>query len=358
MTVPAATLEMTPMMRPEANDLGRGEIIREITRRQHQGRGRRGADNVLNAEAQLWWIDEWSRPDGLYGLRTLTSRELDRYDELIEHIPLDGFIGAPDRESLRALVDAQIVCETLAIDGHLLLTHDPNTIKPERLLPWTQALADEGWISEPKVVEEADDANTRWVEETPEDMLLGTIVCAWPQETDAPASQMNKRIADLTTRLAKAGLPRTATKLTALVDQTNSLAGLIERVGQQLPVEMRNAERRSPCTVWTGAPEKPRNVSFRLNWTGSTLCLVHQSLNGDVHQWGEWAPKQFGDMERASSPNGTSTSKVCHRQRRAQTEGSRTPSAQPLQTSASRSDAETAPRSALRDRAPLLRPSG
>ena len=156
MKVPAAAREMVPLMQPEAPDRGRGAIARTVNERKRQGKGRTGVDNVLNAVVQLWWLDEWARPDGLYGIRELTDHEQHRYEQFMGHIPGAGFTGAGnDRDVLRALPDAQIVCETLAIDGHLLLTDDPNTIEPEKLLPWTRRLAEAGWISQPHVVEEA-----------------------------------------------------------------------------------------------------------------------------------------------------------------------------------------------------------
>ena len=247
---------------------------------------------------QLWWLDEWARPDGLYGLRELTAPELLRYRKFMDHIPSAGLTGAgDDRDVLRALPAAQIVCETLAVDGHLLLTHDPNTIKPERILPWTQRLAEVGWISQPKVVEEADDANVRWVEETPDEMLLGTIVCAWPKETDAPPGNMRENIDTLIGRLAAAGLERTSTKLRGLVASANNLDDLIERATRELPVEMRNAERRSPYRGWSGPQEKPRGTNFQIVWTGQTITLTHRSLSGDEHQWGEWRRDELHVME-------------------------------------------------------------
>ena len=297
MTVTSAALEMVPLMTPDEPDKGRARIVAEIETRQQRARGRSGPDNVLNAQAQLWWLDEWARPDGLYGVRQLQPHERDRYDKLIEHIPLNGFTGAGDRSELRGHVDAQIVCETLAIDGQLLLTHDPNTIHPDMLLPWTQALAREGWISHPKVVEEADEANVRWTEETPEDMLLATIVSAWSKETDAPPTDMQERITQQLSRLALAGLPKTAARLTSIVATTNNLPQLIERTRAALPVQMRNAERRSPYTAWIGAGS-PRANQFTMQWTGTKLTLTHQSLNRNVHHWGEWTRNEFEEMER------------------------------------------------------------
>ena len=297
MTVSSAAGEMVPLMAPDEPDKGRAQIVAEIEKRQQRARGRSGPDNVLNVQAQLWWLDEWARADGLYGVRELQPNERDRYDKFIEHIPLNGFTGASDRSEIRGHVDAQIVCETLAIDGHLLLTHDPNTIHPDKLLPWTQALARAGWISHPKVIEEADDANVRWTEDTPEDMLLAAIVSAWPKETDAPPTQMQERINAQISRLALAGLAKTATRLASIVATTNNLPELIERTRAELPVQMRNAERRSPYTSWTGAEERHRANRFRMEWTGNTLTLTHQSLNRNLHHWGEWARNEFEEME-------------------------------------------------------------
>ena len=298
MTVPAAAREMAPLVDTSDWDASRTLITGEIRRRLKRGRPRHGADDVLNAEVQLWWLDEWTRPDGLYGVRELDEAELQRFDELMRHVPLDGFTGATDRESLSALPDAHIVCETIAIDARLLLTHDPKTIQPAKLLRWTRALAESGYISQPKVVEEADDANVRWIEETPEDMLLGTIVCAWPQEAGAGSEGVHARIDELVERLPRAGLPRTGAELAKLVAGTNDLDATIERANAELPIQMRNAERRSPYESWKGPQEHPRGNVFSVLWTGATAMLVHRSLNGTDCKWGEWARSELSAMER------------------------------------------------------------
>ena len=298
MTVPSAAEEMAPLVDTSDWAASRALIGAEIERRRTRSSARRGRDNVLNAEVQLWWLDEWSRADGLYGVRELNDTELERYERLIEHVPIEGFAGATDRESVTTLPDAQIVCETVAIDARLLLTHDPNTIRPARLLGWTRALAEAGYISHPKVVEETDEANARWVEETPEDMLLATIVCAWPQETDSGTAGVKTRIKGLLQRLALAGLKDTSTKLDELVAAANNLTEVIERANDELPVEMRNAERRSPYGSWTGAQERPRGQPFSVVWTGEVVMLVHRSLNGTEHTWGRWTRGELGEMER------------------------------------------------------------
>ena len=40
---------------------------------------------------------------------------MERYETLIEEIPLEAFTGASDRESVATAGDAQIVCETLVV---------------------------------------------------------------------------------------------------------------------------------------------------------------------------------------------------------------------------------------------------
>ena len=299
MTVPAAAREMVPLMRPTAPDRGRAAIAEEVAERTRQGRGRTGVDNILNAEVQLWWLDEWARPDGLYGVRELTEHEQDRYEQFMRHIPGAGFIGAGnDREVLGALPDAQIVCETLAIDGHLLLTHDTQTMKPENLFPWTRRLAEAGWISQPHVVEEADVANVRWVHQQPEDMLLGTILCAWPKEAEAGPGDIRTQIDDVIARLAAAGLPDTSTELDKLVRQnSNNLGPLVEMMNRELPVDMRNAERRSPYLSWQGPQENPRGTRFQTVWTGAVIMLLHRSMSGNVHKWAEWGRDELDAME-------------------------------------------------------------
>ena len=298
MTVPSAAEEIAPLIDTGDWAASRALIGAEIERRRTRSSARRGRDNVLNAEVQLWWLDEWTRTDGLYGVRELNDSEVERYERLIEHVPIEGFAGATDRESVITLPDAQIVCETIAIDARLLLTHDPNTIRPAQLLRWTRALAEAGYISLAKVVEEADEANERWVEETPEDMLLATIVCAWPEETDTGSAGVKTRIDELLKRLALAGLKDTSAKLDELVAATNNLAELVERANDELPVEMRNAERRSPYVSWTGAQERPRGQPFSVVWTGKVLMLVHRSLNGTEHKWGQWTRSELDEMER------------------------------------------------------------
>lgn len=195
------------------------------------------------------------------------------------------------------LPDAHILCETIATDARLL-THDPNTIRPAQLFEWTRALAEGGWISHPKVVEEADEANERWGEETSEDMLLATIVCAWPQESGAGSTGVASRIDELLERLALAGLANTQQNLKGLIARTNNLGELIERANDALPVEMRNAERRSPYASCRGPQEHPRGEPFRVVCTRGVAMLVHRSLNGTEHKWGQWTRNDLDAMGR------------------------------------------------------------
>ena len=65
MTVPAAATEMVPLLQPERSDLGRDIIAGELKRRHDAAKSDWRRDQVLNASAQLWWVDEWLRPDGL-----------------------------------------------------------------------------------------------------------------------------------------------------------------------------------------------------------------------------------------------------------------------------------------------------
>ena len=249
MTVPSAAEQSAPLVDTNHYDESREIIVREIERRRTQAIRRHGRDTTLDTELQLWWLEEWTRPDGLYGVRHLKETEMERYETLIEEIPLEAFTGASDRESVATAGDTQIVCETLAIDARLLLTHDTNIMRPEKLLPWTRTLAKSGYISDEKPIEEADEANERWVDETPEDMLVATIVCAWPTETEAVPTAMGDWIDTLLGKLALARLERTSRKLMTLFQEADNLADLIEKTARQGLVKMRNAERRRPVST-------------------------------------------------------------------------------------------------------------
>ena len=109
---------------------------------------------------------------------------------------------------------------------------------------------------------------------------------------------MKTRIDELLKRLARAGLKDTSAKLDELVATTNNLGELIERANDELPVEMRNAERRSPYVSWTGEQERPRGQPFSVVWTGKVVMLVHRSLNATEHKWGQWKRSELDEMER------------------------------------------------------------
>ena len=63
-----------------------------------------------------------------------------------------------------------------------------------------------------------------------------------------------------------------------------------------LPVEMRNAERRSPYVGWSGPEEARRRTAYTFTWTGDTMILRPESVSGRMHEWGRWSRENLKEM--------------------------------------------------------------
>ena len=178
---PMVAKELAPQVDVLDLDLSMTVLEKELRRRREGGRRASGPGGTLEIATDLWRAREWARPDGLYGVRTLTTDEEKRKRALLEEAPLAIFTGAVTREDVMEDPDAHIICETLAMDAWLLMTHDKNTIKREPLSLWTAALARRSVVSHPNVVCIADTVTAQWTAEHPEEMLLASQLAAWPK---------------------------------------------------------------------------------------------------------------------------------------------------------------------------------
>ena len=289
--------ELAPQVDVLDLDLSMTVLEKELRRRRDGGRKPSGPGGTLEIATDLWRAKEWARPDGLYGIRTLTTDEEARKRALLEEAPLAIFTGAVTREDVMEDPDAHIICETLAMDAWLLMTHGKNTIKREPLSLWTAALARRSVVSHPNVVCIADTVTAQWTAEHPEEMLLASQLAAWPKASAAARHGLRPAWESKLEHLAVAGLAETAAKLKATVgNDWARFEALAKRLEQALPVEMRNAERRSPYRGWSGPEEQSRRTQYSATWTGQALVLTHTSVSGRQHEWGRWTKGTFREM--------------------------------------------------------------
>ena len=297
MVSPAVASELAPRVDLENLERSITRLNEDLKVRREEKRPAKGPGGTLEIAADLWRAREWRRPDGLYGVRRLTPQEQNRKVALLDEAPRAIFTEAVTREDVLEDPDAHIVCEALAMDAVLLMTYDKNTIKKEHLALWTGALARRGVVSHPRVVRLADEVGQEWTGERPEEMLLGSMLAAWAPQAGAGPMGMRKRWEEKIAHLPAAGLGKTATALKAVVGNNwEQFDALCELLNKGLPVQMRNAERRSPYIGWNGPEEAPRRTEYSLTWTGDTMILTHESVSGRTHEWGRWRRKEMKEM--------------------------------------------------------------
>ena len=305
MVSPTVARELAP--RVDVVDLERSiaGLGKELRIRQKLGRTSRGPGGTLEVAADLWRAKEWARPDGLYGIRRLNADEQARKNALLDEAPIAIFTEAVTREDVVEDADAHIICEALAMDAVLLMTHDKNTIKHEPLSLWTGALARQGVVSHPNVVRMADDVSVQWAAERPDEMVLASQLAAWPLDAAAHRRSLKHLWEEKLKRLARAGLAKTSETLKAAVGNNWAhFEALAERLEQGLPVQMRNAERRSPYTGWSRPEEPARRTDYSATWTGRALVLTHTSVSGRQHEWGRWERGDFAQMAKFLAARG------------------------------------------------------
>ena len=132
-------------------------------------------------ERQAWWAAMWRDPASPYEKLELTAEQRELHTTLLINLPRECFPTA-NPLLLADNRDTQIVGETLALGGKMLLTSNMRTIDHIRLNDWAvDNGARFGFKPEP-VVFQADDQLVRWTHSTAagERWIQAGMLASWP----------------------------------------------------------------------------------------------------------------------------------------------------------------------------------
>ena len=221
---------------------------------------RRVADRLLRARVQnpeahiaanVWWAEEWLRPDSVYELRVLTPDERTHANVLLDHMIHRRVFPGLEPETVEQYPDAVIICETAAVGRRYLMTEDLVRVRGAQVLvrinQWNLEAQQEQLIDEPRIVLPADQALIEWLSTTPGAACEAVATAFWPRQENAQALEVEARVREMIPVLSEARLPQVALAAERELSLANDWPSRVERMRPTLPVRARAADRRHPA---------------------------------------------------------------------------------------------------------------
>ena len=200
-------------------------------------------------ERQAWWAAMWRDPESPYEKLELTPEQRELNAKLLENLPRECFPTA-NPLLLADNRDTQIVGETLALGGKMLLTSNMRTIDHIRLNDWAVDNGGRfGFAPEP-VVFQADDQMVRWTRPQAARTLWiqAGLIASWPARDDASAEQVIRATIENVGNLVRAGgpLPNAGARLLNELESHPDPVDLVERTRRRFPSPTITTDRAHP----------------------------------------------------------------------------------------------------------------
>ena len=209
----------------------------------------------------IWWAEEWLRPDSPYDVRTLNEEERDKANELLNHLGNARVFSRHTAETIANEADAVIICEAAALGRRYVITE--NMHEAIGIGQWTLEVQHEGLIDQDAVVVYADTAWREWCITHPGYACEAVATAFWPQNDNASALEVEQNMRRVigtlqgetpseTPRekqppLQGARLVEVAATAKRELERANDWPGWVERMRTTLPHKTRNADRRHPA---------------------------------------------------------------------------------------------------------------
>lgn len=221
----------------------------------HRARGTLHTARQLAEES--WWWTMWREKTSPYVFEPPGQTNLDRIDRLLDEIDPRAFPGyRPDE--IRKSPEARMVCETIELEGWLLVRSDLRIIDNIEVNRWA---IESGHVDRSTNTRLVYDADTTLAESSynPEDIQqwiqAGFLAC-WPRNDDAPPADVMRSTRRHIGAMTLGGtLPMTGRRLLNCLNTHPDPIGLVEETRQLLPSATVNAERRHPRHL--AHPETP-----------------------------------------------------------------------------------------------------
>lgn len=223
----------------------------------------------VHLRMNIWWAEEWLRPDSPYNVRILSDDERARANELLWNLCRSDVFPGLTLETIDQHPDAVIICETAALRRRYVVTE--NMLRQAvGIGQWTRELQDAGLIDQREIILPADDSLRQWAVDHPGWACETVATAFWPERDNASAHEVEARVQELLPVLGDANLVQVAAAAERELHRTNDWPGWVERMRNTLPHKTRRADRRHPANPanrdrdWSApAPDLERTRTHR-----------------------------------------------------------------------------------------------
>lgn len=231
---------------------------------------------VKNAEyyvkANIWWAEEWLRPDSPYRLRTLSDPEREKTNTLLESLlEAEIFPGYNDLEEIYQLGDAVITCEAIALGRRYVITADEKRYMTA-LRQWGKELHEKGKTEHPDIIVIAENAYNQWGIDHKGFACETVSTAFWPNDEEANPYRVEQRLHTMLDPLRRAKLGGIAELAIVEFNQSNHWPEWVEAMRPTLPHKLRAARERHPAHPnnqrkdWTRPPEDQIETRRKYRW--------------------------------------------------------------------------------------------
>ena len=200
-------------------------------------------------ERQAWWASMWRDPASPYEKLELTPEQRELHTMLLSNLPRECFPTA-NPLLLADNRDTQIVGETLALGGKMLLTSNMRTIDHIRLNEWAVDNGSRFGFKPEPVVFQADDQLVRWTRSPAarERWIQAGMIASWPVRDEASAVQVIRATVQHIGTLVRTGgpLPNASARLLNELENHPNPVDLVERTRRRFPSPTITTDRSHP----------------------------------------------------------------------------------------------------------------
>ena len=205
------------------------------------------AERRQQLERQAWWAAMWRDPESPYEKLELTAEQRELHTLLLANLPRECFPTA-NPLLLADNRDTQIVGETLALGGKMLLTSNMRTIDHIRLNDWAVDNGDRFGFKPEPVVFQADDQLVRWTRSPAagERWIQAGMLAS--SRDEASAEQVIRATVENIGTLVRIGgpLPNASARLLNELENHPNPVDLVERTRHRFPSPTVTTDRAHP----------------------------------------------------------------------------------------------------------------
>ena len=204
-------------------------------------------------EREAWWAQQWLDRESVHEKVELSDKQMEIRDGLLGAITRHAFpkLGGVDVSENR---DSVIICEVMALEGELLLTHNINSIDHAIVNEWAIETGPRFGVRGQAVVTDADRYIATWAAESrtnAEQWIKAGLLTYWPKggnDDSAPAGRVlhttREGIEQITSRGGR--LKEACAEMLRQLEKHPYPKRLVEESRQVLPSRALGGERQHP----------------------------------------------------------------------------------------------------------------